>query len=108
MTTKSNAAQIKSLVESAIRMLDDGVWQPANGGEWTAMNGAQVILNVATRFSPRPHYRVIHPLFGVWTGALNGSSGRNIGKPCQLFTAEQVVRDRSFNPQQSIMGALRA
>jgi len=100
--------EIKNLVASAIRILDGDGWSPLCGGEWTAMNGAIVIINKPTRFCVKPSYRVVHPLFGVWIGYLNGSSGRNVGKAAQTMTAEQMDAERAYDPQNSIAAALAA
>ena len=90
------STEIKNLVESAIRVSDDSlpnretVWSPMDGADWTAGNGARVIIQPPTRFCIKASYRVIHPLFGVWVGYLNGSLGRRIGAPRLYMTAEQL------------------
>lgn len=106
VTTAKPETQIKSLVDSAIRMLDNGEWSPLMGGEWDAANGARVIINKATRFCVKPSYRVIHPLFGVYIGYLNGSHGRNVGTPAQVMTKQQMDAERSYDASANIAAAL--
>lgn len=104
----SVASEIRGLVEAAIRRLgqDNALWAPIHGGEWTAMNGAVVIINKATRFCVKPSYRVIHPEFGVFNGYLNGVTGRNVGKAAQVMTKSQMEAERSYDAPKAIAEAL--
>lgn len=102
----SVTSEIKGLVESAIRILDDGDWSPLQGGEWNASNGALVIINKPTRFCVKPSYRVVHPEFGVFVGNLNGATGRNVGKSAQVMTKQRMDAERSYDMQASIAAAL--
>lgn len=105
----AKSKEVKNLVESAIRMLDEGSWHPCDGGQYK-YNGIVVIFHRATRFQPKPFYTVFSDYLGKWQGNLNGCTGRNIGKPLQIYTPEQLQHDRDFNANstQIIMDALKA
>ncbi len=79
---KQKPSRIKSIVETAIRMLD-------------------------TRFCVKASYRVVGGEVGVWVGYLNGASHKNVGKPNQLYTPEQLARELelSSRPLQSIVAS---
>jgi hypothetical protein len=93
MNRTPRITHIKGIVEGAMRSLDDGDWSPAIGGEWACrFTGNKVYFQKATRFCPKVTYRVTGPELGVWVGCLNGASHRNIGKPVQNHTPEQIAR----------------
>lgn len=84
-------SEVKNLVLTAIRHLDDGSWNPTQGGEWKSPHiEAKVIIYAPTKYYPVTTYRVISDALGVWQGRLNGATARNIGKPKQLFTSKRI------------------
>lgn len=101
-----NQGKIKSIVETAIRMLDEGGWNPSQGGVWQSKHvDLRVEFNKPTRFCVKASYRVVGGAIGVWTGYLNGASHKNVGKPNQLYTPEQLARELelSSRPLQAIV-----
>lgn len=66
-----NQGKIKSIVETAIRMLDEGGWNPSQGGGWQSKHvDLRVEFNKPTRFCVKASYRVVGGAIGVWTGYL--------------------------------------
>jgi len=91
-------AQIKSIVETAMRMLDEDGWNPSHGGAWQSKHiDVSVDFNKPTRFCTKASYRVVGKEIGVWAGYLNGASHKNIGKPKQIYTPEQMARERELS-----------
>ena len=90
--------RIKSIVETAISMLDECGWSPSQGGIWQSHHADfRVEFNKPTRFCVKTSYRVVGREIGVWVGYLNGASHKNIGKPNQLYTPEQLAREMEVN-----------
>ena len=86
-----DARHVKNLVETAIRLLDRPGWHPKDGGEWKSKDPEAVItFHKGNRFQPKPCYTLCGPEFGLWVGNLNHLTGRNVGKPTQNFTPEQI------------------
>lgn len=103
-----NQGKIKSIVETAIRMLDEGGWNPSQGGVWQSKHvDLRVEFNRPTRFCVKASYRVVGRDVGVWVGYLNGASHKNIGKPNQIYSPEQLARELelSCRPLESIVAA---
>lgn len=101
-------SRIKSIVETAIRMLDEGDWNPSQGGAWQSNYvDIRVEFNKPTRFCVKASYRVVGGEVGVWVGYLNGASHKNVGKPNQLYTPEQLARELELSscPLQSIVAS---
>lgn len=103
--------RIKSIVETAIRMLNEGGWNPSQGGEWQSNHvEIKVVFNKPTRFCVKASYRVVGKEVGVWVGYLSGAGHKNVGKPNQLYTPEQLAREldlRSCSMQSAIATALK-
>jgi len=55
-----------------------------------------VIFQKPTRYCPKASYRVIGSEIGVWVGYLHGASHKNIGKPVQVYTPEQLARELEY------------
>jgi hypothetical protein len=90
----SNLRNVRKIVETAIRMLDENGWSPAFGGVWSSKHvDVTVEFNKPTRFCTKASYRVKGSEIGVWMGYLNGASHKNIGKPVQVYTPEQLARE---------------
>jgi hypothetical protein len=86
-----NESRIKSIVKGAIRMLDDGVWNPSCGGVWHSNHiDLHVEFFKPTRFYNKASYRLSGKDFGRFEGNLNGASHKNVGKPYQVYTPAQL------------------
>ena len=101
--------KIKEIVAGAIRMLEDGTWNPGLGGEYKNPHTYHhVIFHKTSRFCPKAGYTLIHPIYGKWSGYLNGSTFKKVGKPNQTMTVEQMQRaiDWKNNSEKKLFEAL--
>lgn len=110
MTTKPS--RITGLVESAIRMLDENGWNPSHGGEWKSpFVDITVTFQKPSRWCTKASYQVIGKDVGLWRGYMNGAGHKNIGKPTQIYTSEQLaaeiqLRTRSVAEQQAFIASV--
>ena len=101
-------SRIKSIVEAAIRMLNEDGWNPSHGGVWQSNHvNLRVEFYKPTRFCVKASYRVIGEDVGLWAGYLNGASHKNVGKPNQIYTPEELAEELelSSTPLQSIVAS---
>lgn len=106
MTTKPT--RITGLVESAIRMLDENEWNPSHGGEWKSpFVDITVTFQKPSRWCTKASYQVIGKDVGLWRGYMNGAGYKNIGKPNQIYSPEQLARELELSrrPLESIVAA---
>jgi len=88
------ANRVKKIVETAIRMMDDGDWNPSLGGRWESeFADVSVEFTGPNRFCTKAAYRVVGKDVGVWVGSMNGASHKNVGKPNQHYTPSQLERE---------------
>lgn len=103
---------IKNIILNAILMLDDGTWNPSQGGEYVCQYTKYVVTFYSpSRFRKKTSYVLLHPFYGKWAGYLNGASHKVVGIPKLQMSTDQINAYRKSSledPQKLILEALLA
>ena len=81
-------------------MLDEYEWNPCHGSEWKFLFvDITVTFQKPSRWCTKASYQVIGKAVGLWRGYMDGAGHKNIGKPTQIFTSEQLAAEIQLGPR---------